>query len=191
MLLINHRRRGAALDDRVDEAALTPMIDIFFQLLVFFLLTMQFREAEGKLLSQLPSYTLGPSTIAEGIRIVIWADGDVQPHPRDRNRYYRGANRSNSKCVVQLEEIRIGEVFLTETQPDAAKGNQKVYGNLGKKAAELRDRLSKFERFAPVILGADPDVPYEHIVGILNGCKEHGIHDVKLAANGPFEGLFR
>ena len=49
------RRRKVRLDDRADEVPLTPMTDIVFQLLVFFMLTMQFKESEGKLLSQLPS----------------------------------------------------------------------------------------------------------------------------------------
>ena len=54
-MFFSRRRRGARLDDKFDEAPLTPMIDIVFQLLVFFMLTMQFKESEGKLLSQLPS----------------------------------------------------------------------------------------------------------------------------------------
>ena len=48
------RRRAPGLDPKVDEAPMTPMIDIVFQLLIFFMLTMQFKEVEGKLISQLP-----------------------------------------------------------------------------------------------------------------------------------------
>ena len=36
------------------QPPLTPMIDVTFQLLLFFLLTMSFREAEGQILGKLP-----------------------------------------------------------------------------------------------------------------------------------------
>ena len=53
-----------------EQLNMTPMIDVVFQLLIFFMLTMQFKEIEGKLLSQLPkdkglapSHVLQPDSI--------------------------------------------------------------------------------------------------------------------------------
>ena len=99
--------------------------------------------------------------------------------------------KSNEKCVVQLEKIHLGEVHLTETRPGAAAGNQSVYRRLGEELARLRQALSGTHQFSRVILDADPEVPYEHIIGILNGCKEHGINDIEFVADWAFEALYR
>ena len=49
-----------------EGADMTPMIDVVFQLLIFFMLTMQFKEIEGKLLSQLPKDKgLAPSHVLQ------------------------------------------------------------------------------------------------------------------------------
>jgi biopolymer transport protein ExbD len=57
-----------------ESADMTPMIDVVFQLLIFFMLTMHFQEVEGKMLSQLPKHkgpVSAPSRITEEVRILI------------------------------------------------------------------------------------------------------------------------
>ncbi len=60
------------------QPPLTPMIDVTFQLLLFFLLTMTFREAEGQILGTLPSQG-GPSPTTDILKgridIVIYPLG--------------------------------------------------------------------------------------------------------------------
>ena len=82
-------------------------------------------------------------------------------------------------------------MYLTENQPGTAAGNRSIYRKLGAEAAKLRLTVSSFERFVTVILDTDREVAYEHIIGILNGCKEHGINDVEFAADWTFEALYR
>ena len=48
------RKRKMPEEIESEESNMTPMIDVVFQLLIFFMLTMQFKEIEGKLLSRLP-----------------------------------------------------------------------------------------------------------------------------------------
>ena len=48
------RRKRRPAEDRVSQPPMTPLIDVIFQLLIYFMLTMHFRNVEGMLLSQLP-----------------------------------------------------------------------------------------------------------------------------------------
>ncbi len=61
------------------QPPLTPMIDVTFQLLLFFLLAFQLRDPEGLLPASLPKAGLGeadPQPLASPIRIVILPAGD-------------------------------------------------------------------------------------------------------------------
>lgn len=64
------------------QPPLTPMIDVTFQLLLFFLLTMTFREAEGQILGMLPSKggpaEPTPTVPADPIRIVVRPIGPMR-----------------------------------------------------------------------------------------------------------------
>jgi biopolymer transport protein ExbD len=54
-----------------------PFIDIIFQLLIFFLLTMKFRQHEGYLLSMLPDHGLSAVPNPEmpnEVRVLVCAD---------------------------------------------------------------------------------------------------------------------
>ena len=49
------KKKRYVIEEMAFEASnMTPMIDVVFQLLIFFMLSMHFKEVEGKLLSQLP-----------------------------------------------------------------------------------------------------------------------------------------
>ncbi len=48
------RRRRAPIDLAVIKGDMTPMIDVVFQLLIFFMLTIEFKVLEGKLAAYLP-----------------------------------------------------------------------------------------------------------------------------------------
>ncbi|MDY6914012.1 MAG: biopolymer transporter ExbD [Planctomycetota bacterium] len=60
------------------QPPLTPMIDVTFQLLLFFLLTFTFREAEGQIPSRLPigDITKGHDVKIDPIFVVIRPAGD-------------------------------------------------------------------------------------------------------------------
>ncbi len=41
-------------EEKPGDLNMTPMIDVVFQLLIFFMLSMHFKEIEGKLITTLP-----------------------------------------------------------------------------------------------------------------------------------------
>ena len=58
---------------RTLQPPLTPMIDVTFQLLLFFLLTCEFRESEGNIPGSLPA--IGPSSGATPVKITLKPSG--------------------------------------------------------------------------------------------------------------------
>jgi biopolymer transport protein ExbD len=163
---------------------MTPMIDVVFQLLIFFMLTMQFREVEGKLLSHLPK-THGPHsapnpTVLDEVRIVVCAGGDLDGHHRDKG-FHEKSLKDGAVCRVQVERTDVGDVARTETRPSALAANRAVYRGAAERARGLLDAGGGTSR--RVILDADSEVPYEHIVGLVDALKSARLDAVEFVAN--------
>lgn len=53
-LIFEEKARKAKKNSAVEQPPLTPMIDVTFQLLIFFMVTIEFREKEGHIPGSLP-----------------------------------------------------------------------------------------------------------------------------------------
>ena len=183
------RKRRSVEEVENEGADMTPMIDVVFQLLIFFMLTMQFKEIEGKLLSQLPKDKgLAPSHVLQPelqeVRIVICAGGDTRMHKHDKGKHEK-ADKNNEICKIMVENHEIGEAYLTEKHGKGAH-NKSIYAALAAKVKELVDAQPSTKdatKKAPVILDADSEVPYEHIIGAVDSCKSLGIDNVEFVGN--------
>ncbi len=184
--MIFRRRRRRPEDPTCEVGNMTPMIDCVFQLLIFFMLSMHFKEVEGKLLSQMPRKGPGEgeALVLEEVRVVICAGGDVETHLTDKGRHEK-LEKSNEVCRVAVEKRMIGDVYGTEKHPDRTAANKAVYRAMGSMARDLHARIPPQPRGlpAPLILDADSEVPYEHVIGAVNALKEAGIHNVEFVAN--------
>lgn len=193
------RRRRRGVDEPGFEVGnMTPMIDVVFQLLIFFMLSMHFKEVEGKLLAQLPkdkglapSHVLNPEL--QEVRIVICAGGDTRMHLHDKGRHEQ-VDKPDKVCKVMVEKVEIGEVYKTEEFPQKLAENKKIYKLLGEKTYDIymatpsaRRGIPDMSKRPPVILDADSEVPYEHIIGAVNACKEKGIENIEFVGNPRHE----
>lgn len=151
-----------------DASDMTPMIDIVFQLLIFFMLTMHFQEVEGKMLSQLPKNkgpVSGPAVVTEEVRLTV------------------------REGRLSVEKHEIGELGLTEKAPARGTSNKALYAAAAGKARGLIDVLGP----APVavILDADGATAYEHVIGIIDACKAERINDIEFVGNPKFERYYK
>ena len=184
--MIRIRRRRNVEDVKPSESPMSPMIDVVFQLLIFFLLTMNFKEVEGKLLSQLPKHGLDPDTAKplDELRIIICAGGDTRTH-----RMNKGAHEKVEKpidpCTVMVEGHEIGILFSSEANPGRSTSNGAIYRAIGEKLKALILEYPETDR-PRIVLDGDSEVPYEHIIGTVNGCKEASLHKIEFAANSKF-----
>jgi biopolymer transport protein ExbD len=190
--VIFRRRPRRPEDPAFETGNMTPMIDCVFQLLIFFMLSMHFKEVEGKLLSQLPQKGPGPGIVPPPVipevRVVICAGGDILTHLTDKGRHEK-ADKPNESCHVAVDRNPVGEVHRTDRNPDRAAANRSVYRAAGVLARDLHARSPVDERGrpVPVIVDADSEVPYEHVIGAVNALKEAGIHNVEFVANPRHE----
>ena len=192
-------KRGAGLkEERVGGPPLTPMIDVIFQLLIYFILTMKIKSVEGKLLSRLPKDKgLASSAVSnpelEEVRIYICAGGDIRNHFGHKKGAHEKTEKSNKRCLVWVDKNEIDWLFKTEDEPGKAGHNQQVYLRLAAMTAEIVNRTPSSRdagQSAPVILDADSEVPYEHIIGAVNACKEVDINNVEFVGNSKFNKYF-
>ena len=183
------RKRKRVQEEKPSEPPMTPMIDVIFQLLIFFVLTMQFKSVEGRLLSQLPKTkgmdpTVGPPPPLEEIRITVCCNADVEEHLNDKGRHDKklqqreqqelsaGKLTLNEKCGAWVERLHAGTLIKCGK-------NSPTYRDIARKVKELLDLMPR----ASLVLDADSAVPYEHVIGIVNALKEVGIQNVEFAAN--------
>jgi biopolymer transport protein ExbD len=181
-------------EEKASELNMTPMIDIVFQLLIFFMLSMHFKEVEGRLLSTLPKKSGLESSLApvrlEEVRIVLCAGGDARTHLTDKGRH-EAAAKDGRVCRAAVEKVDIGELRRTEDAADAREGNRAVYRAAARRARELVEALrTDRSKPAPVILDGDSEVAYEHVLGIVNACREAGIANVEFVGNPRFARYF-
>jgi biopolymer transport protein ExbD len=143
-----------------DASDMTPMIDIVFQLLIFFMLTMHFQEVEGKMLSQLPKgkgILTDHSTPTEEVRLTVRA----------------------GRLFVEKNDL--GELASTEKTPARGTSNKTLYAAAAAKARGLMDVLSPAR--VAVILDADGATAYEHVIGLIDACKAERINDIEFVGN--------
>ncbi len=117
---------------------LTPMIDIVFLLLFFFLTVSRFRAAEGMLPAHLPTRAAGVST-------------DV-PRTPIRIRFVADANSSDT-CLVTIDRFKESPLPISELT--AALG-------------AIRNPQQGYDARTPVHLLAGDDVAWEHVVNAYN-----------------------
>ncbi len=188
------RKRRKHPEDEAFDLNMTPMIDVVFQLLIFFMLSMHFKAVEGKLLSQLPKDKgLAPEHLLHielnETRIVLCAGGDIANHLNNKGKHEK-EDKPNDEIICYVERTEIGKVYKTEKFPTRASANRAIYRAIGAKTRELHDATPSYRdptKRAPVILDADSEVPYEHVIGAVNACKEVGIDTLEFVGNPRFE----
>ena len=134
----------------------TAMVDVIFCLCLFFMCSLHFKQLEGKIESWLP---------------------------KDK-----GVHGDPVKNVV-LEEIRVilrwdANSRATEMKLGArAVANDSELGEL--LAASHADFVNLGKAEVPVIIDAEPHVPWKDVINVLNICKSHDLQKIEFAAPMP------
>ncbi len=141
---------------------LTPMIDVIFLLLIFFMYSARFRTLEGQLGVQLPT-------------------------GRASTRLQQELEREVKFITLSLRwDGSRSKVFLEGNEFEEA-ASDKVFGYLGLKGA-LTEKLLRLKAMIPnatVIIDSDPEVPMEYLVGAVNSCVRAGWEKVSFLQLHP------
>ena len=127
------------------------------------------------------------------VRIYICAGGDIRNHFGHKKGAHEKTEKNNAKCLVYVDKNEIDWLYKTEDKEGKAGHNQAVYKRLAAMTSEIVGRTPSTQdatKLAPVILDADSEVPYEHIIGAVNACKEVDINNVEFVGNSKFNKYF-
>ena len=159
------RRRRVDEPDGLSEPPMTPMIDIIFQLLIFFLLTLQFVPLEGKLLASLPKKgdIRGIDHDIDEIRFTLCAGGDVRAHRHDKAAHDTDALQGRP-AHLWVESVEFGVL---------AAGAEDAF----RRAAEAGRRMAGEE--SVIKIDCDGAVPYRDVMGLFNALKRERLGPIE------------
>lgn len=158
------------------EADLTPMIDVTFLLLIFFILNLKFKVEEGEIQSYLPKDkgqgSGTPQIDLTEVRIkLLWYDHSGRPtKDKDNGTVILKIGRNTFNGPGELDNAM-------EDNPLWVKLHDELVGYATKNAGKGKDGKGQ-----PVIIDARPQVPYRYVVRALNEVVRAGITDVTFAA---------
>ncbi len=169
------KRLRQEAEDEEPGISMTPMIDIVFQLLIFFMLACRFRTEEGQMHAFLPKNrglgTAGtPAITLQEVRIkLLWVESNSfreTPHPE------------HGRTLLKIKDIKFP--FVQNRYGEIIPDYKKVYQYICK----ARDHFTPTRSYKtlPVIIDARALVPFEHVIASLNECVRAQITDITFAA---------
>ena len=168
------RRRNSNGEEEV-ELKLTPMIDVVFQLLIFFLCATKFPEPEGVLKSWLPKNKGQANTLPDidpgSVRLILrMVDGTVTCEHED-------PSSPTGFSVFPAAQVRDFQTGRDEIVPNW----QEVERYLAQAKANYKNR-GVGTKGLPVILDFGEDVPWKYVVELLDICTGLGIKNLQISA---------
>lgn len=139
------------------DLPMAPMIDVIFQLIIFFMCSIHFRSLEGKLNSHLPRDTGPQPPITrklelDEVRIRLVFDATKPP---------------------EMTRIIVGQ--------EAIKDWQVLY----QKVSAAQQSFTRKNVDIPFKIDADEKIPFQAVVSTLNTCQQAGITNVEFTAKTP------
>lgn len=167
------------------ELSLTPMIDVTFLLLIYFMVTSKFKKSEGKIDAFLPRDrglgTSSPQAVTETRIKLLWYDLNEN----------RPTNADVGRCVLKIGKRVFPSVYYRDdyTIIDRKRVNlgSPDFGALRDYLANAKlewkpPRGADAKKGMPVIIDARTKVPFRFVVRSLNACLEAGLQDITFAA---------
>ncbi len=165
------------LEKEKAELAITPMIDVVFLLLIFFLLASRFKSEEGDVKSYLPK-DRGQGTSTPTIDLY---------EVRLKLLWYDDQNRPTTDKDIGHVVLKVGkETYPIKPLEDKVTRKVEAFPNWEYLLERIKDFKAGYKgqgkKGLPVIIDARKQVPWKHVVAALDTCMEAGIQDITFAA---------
>ena len=141
------------------QLQMTPMIDVTFQMLIFFMVGMQIRIPEGILKSYLPK-DRGKGVASE--------DDITEITPPEVK------IRMEKNKVTSTEDETVVDIFFEQYRCEDIPDLELKLLRLGEAFSEI-----------PVVIDGGPEVPFEYILGTLNACVKAKFTQISFKAPPP------
>jgi biopolymer transport protein ExbD len=140
---------------------MTPMIDIIFQLIIFFMCSIKFKTLEGKLASYLPKDV--------GINSSQVANPDM--------------NEIRIRLIYDETQPMNTKIFVKPYGADGVRMND--WSQLKADIAQRYQSIVARNLTWPFIIDPESKIPMQSVVYALDMCRSAGIEDVRFAAKSP------
>lgn len=181
------KKKKFEAEDDVPALSMTPMIDVTFLLLIFFMLACKFRTVEGKLKAYLPKDrgqgTSTPVVDLGELRVkLLWCrPGTREPYP---------LRRVGTKFDAYYETVKDGHVMLKVGEHVFNYVDSKMkwpdynalFDHVEAAKANYKPPRDKPTKTMPVIIDAREAVEWKHVVAVLNAAVKAGLTDITFAA---------
>ena len=176
------KRRSSVSEPEEMEINMLPMIDIVFQLLIFFVLTMKFIQLEGELRSYLPKNRGLQQTVATSIDLdnvtvfLDWVGEPLDGYCRAITNNYR----SPAGAVQRRHEF-------SRVQGDPTGPVEYQHPNFNEIEGYIKQRKDSYSGIGfglPVTVNFSDSVPVQMVVNMVDLCVKLGIEDFALNAQG-------
>jgi biopolymer transport protein ExbD len=183
------KRRSALLGAEELEINMTPMIDIVFQLLIFFVLTAKFIEHEGDLRSYLPKDrgTSASQPKIENLDVIIFLlwDGDAETGHclAGTNKYHAPDGSVLNRYKFQIVEQPTPGRWLNVNRDESYYRHpnfEEIREYLANRQATAHSLKADF----PVTINFEDNVPVQMVINMIDICTELGITDFSINAKG-------
>jgi len=157
-------RRRIPEEAAAEDLPMTPMIDVIFQLVIFFMCAAHFKQIEGKLESYLPDKGLNPI---------------LDPRPPSPELRIRLAEQG-TVVVAYLEGREMGR-FAADAR--RLEGLSPAWDRIAQEAAPFYRANRKRDPRAFLSIDAAPKVPFQYVVSTLDACRRAGIDSIEFAGH--------
>lgn len=160
---MSERRIKPKYEESSLDLPMTPMIDVIFQLIIFFMCSIQFKALEGKLLAY------GPKD--KGMKETIVDPPPPIPPETRINLIY---NQNNASL---LTDIRVGQ--------NPVRDWDDLYNRVTTIYLDNKATATKEEEIMVFKIKADDKVPAQAIVNTLDAFKRAGVAKIEFAVTPP------
>ena len=149
------------------KAEMTPMIDVVFQLMIFFIVTIKQEDIFSKLAANRPASAKSAAQKEENnTQVTI-----------DINKYAVVFNREKNVAQIERQGAHEGEVTSVATDPKTGKKYRSLEGTaLDNDLA----RIAKRSKDTIVVVNCTADAPHGALVQVLDVCNKHELYNVSV-----------
>jgi biopolymer transport protein ExbD len=177
--------------DEAFDINLTPMIDVVFQLIIFFMCAMKFKTLEKKIEAFLPKdrgLEATPQRIEERQEIKVTIKQELDegvPHfVMFGEDIGRTASDNGVPRLKKPDDLRSGTEIEAWDAKRAAFWNRHIKDKLVKVQEEI-ERLFDTDKTLPGQIDAGPNVRHEYVVAVLNCFMAAGMTDITFVGTPP------
>jgi biopolymer transport protein ExbD len=145
---------------------ITPMLDMAFQLLAFFVMTYHPSDLEGQMELSLPSEAISQAQDKEDVK------SDAAP---DKDQDLKLAANITVIVRTQRDNVNTGLISDISVQDDA--GTSPV-DTLDKLLAELKARHATVENKENIKIQADSKLKWEEVISVMDVCQQAGFKNI-------------